>query len=360
MTVIPDWFPARLPIYDIQKSYADNAADGPFFNDAIPSRPEKVRSVDFLGFTLNSSIGIPAGPLLNSRWIALAAQLGFDLLTYKTIRSLPHPGHPLPNMIFVEPCGNGTARFTDKPLDQFDALTLTNSFGMPSQSREFLLEDIDRALSSLGKGQAMIVSIVGTPHPGIDFADDFIRAALIARDAGASLIEANFSCPNVAQSEGMLYLNPDAVYQFANAIVRAIGPIPLILKVGVFPSRELLQKVLKSAARAGVRAICGINSVSMQVLDSRGCSALGESRPISGVCGAAIRDAALQWIREAASIIRQEKLDLTLLGCGGLMRPEHLNECLTAGATIAMSATATMWDPYLALRTHWRNANGKY
>ena len=355
MTTIPEWFPSRSPIYDIQKSYAENAANGPIFDEAIPPRPKISCPIEFLGRTLNSSLGIPAGPLLNARWIALAAELGFDLLTYKTIRSIAHPGHSLPNMIFVQSQRDAAAISMRKLPSQWEELTLTNSFGMPSQSREFLLQDIDRALASLKAGQAMIVSIVGTPHSGIGFADDFIEAAQIARDAGAQIIEANFSCPNVSKSEGMLYQNPDAVCEFARAIVKAIKPIPLILKVGVFPSREILKNVLESAARAGVRGICGINSVSMRVFDDAGRPALGESRPTIGICGAMIRKAALHFITDAASIIRQEKLGLTLLGCGGLMRPEHFDDCLAAGASIAMSATAMMWDPFLALRTHWRN-----
>jgi dihydroorotate dehydrogenase (NAD+) catalytic subunit len=352
MIVIPEWFPAHPPIYDIHQSYAGNFADGPFFNGAIPQRPKKVNSIDFLDCSLYSPIGIPAGPLLNARWIKLAAALGFDLLTYKTIRSVAHPGHPLPNMIFVDPRGHNMAHVSAQ-AEHFDELTLTNSFGMPSQSIEFLMEDIDRALSYLGKGQAMIVSIVGSTGAGGSLAQDFVRTALIAREAGARFIEANFSCPNVAQSEGMLYLDPEGVFAIAQAIVHAINPVPLILKVGLFPSGEVFEQVLVSAARAGVRAICGINSVSMQVVDDAGQPALSASRAKSGVCGAAIRQFAMQWIREAASIIRRRKLDLTLMGCGGFMRPEHLDDCLDAGAAIAMSATAMMWDPYLALRTHW-------
>ncbi|MBF8262999.1 MAG: Dihydroorotate dehydrogenase [Parachlamydiales bacterium] len=359
MNDIPKWFPAHLPIYDIHKTYEENASEGPFFCHPIPSRPEKISPIDFLGRTLNSPIGVPAGPLLNARWISLASRLGFDLLTYKTIRSLPHRGHPLPNMIFVRARPSGAASVLEKYPNDSEELTLTNSFGMPSQSRDFLLEDIDRAASSLQRGQAMIVSIVGTPRSGRGFADDFIDAAMIARDAGAQFIEANFSCPNVSKSEGMLYQNPEAVYEFARAIAKAIHPLPLILKVGLFPSREIMQKVLQSASSAGVRAVCGINSVSMRVVDSRGLPALGVSRPTSGVCGAAIRGAAMQFIADAAQIIRKEKLDLTLMGCGGLMRPEHFDECLSLGASIAMTATAMMWDPFLAQRYHWRNKDGK-
>lgn len=355
---IPEWFPTHPPIYDIAKSYLENATEGPFFNASIPERPPFGDSIDFLGFSLNSPLGIPAGPLLNSRWIELAARLGFDLLTYKTIRSFAHPGHALPNMIYVEP-SNEELAFTCGQPDSLSSLTLTNSFGMPSRSPEFLLEDIDRANRSLSPGQAMIVSIVGTPNQGVSFVQDFVRAALLAKEAGAKLIEANLSCPNVGKTEGQIYTNSDAVYEFAHAIAKAIHPIPLILKTGIFPSVASMQGALEAAARAGAKAVCGINSVSYNVVDQHGKPALGEHRPTSGVCGAAILKQASSFLLAASSIIRKERLDLELLGCGGVVKSDQFDELLSAGAKIAMSATGMMWDPFLALRYHWSKVHDK-
>lgn len=357
MKIIPDWFPAHPPLYDIHKSYAENASEGPFFEGSIPKRSPKRTSIHLFGHEIFSPLGIPAGPLLNSRWIALAAQLGFDVLVYKTIRSFAHPGHELPNMIFVEPLGSDQARAQEHPPRDLEALTLTNSFGMPSKSPTFLLEDIDRANRSLSKGQVLIVSVVGTPNQGVSFADDFIRAAHLAREGGARIIEANFSCPNVSKKEGMLYLDPEGVYTLARALVRAIHPLPLIIKVGHFPTIALLNQVLQAIARAGAQGICGLNSVSMHVVDQKNQPALGAHRPTSGVCGAAIRTAALQFVRDASSLIQKDKLDLVLLGCGGIVQAEQFDDFLSAGATIAMTATGMMWDPFLAFRYHRNQAH---
>ncbi len=347
-----NWYPSHPAIYDIAKSYAFNAENGPFFSGSIPKRPETKRRIDFLGFSLRSPLGVPAGPLLNSRWVKLACQLGFDLPVYKTIRSFAHPAHALPNMIFVEPDSPKTAHARTAMPPDLAHLTVTNSFGMPSQSPDFLLKDIAKAHEYLEKGQALIVSIVGTPNQGVSFADDFVRAALLAKEAGAKLIEANFSCPNVGKSEGCLYMSPETVKVFASALVKAIHPIPLIIKVGLFPDESLLQKVLIEAAKAGVRAVCGLNSVSMEVVDTEGKAALGPTRPSSGVCGAAIRPKALEWMRKASLINKKEHLDLTLMGCGGIVEPSHFDEFLEAGAKIAMAATGMMWDPYLAMKWH--------
>jgi dihydroorotate dehydrogenase len=196
----------------------------------------------------------------------------------------------------------------------------------------------------------MIVSVVGTPNRGLSFGDDFVRAAMLAREGGAKIIEANFSCPNVDTAEGILYNNPETVHEYAKAISRAIHPIPLILKVGVFLNAQQMRSVLLAAARGGARAICGINSVSMQVRPP-----LDESRTTSGICGAHIRQAGLDFIRTASAIIQENKLGLVLIGCGGIMRPEHFDEFFDAGAEFATSATGMMWDPYLAMRYHARS-----
>jgi len=174
---------------------------------------------------------------------------------------------------------------------------------------------------------------VGTPNQGMSFAEDFVRAATLADDAGAEIVEANFSCPNVDQKEGCLYMSPETVHQFASLIVKAISPAPLILKVGVFKQRSLLKEVLIAAARAGVRGVAGINPVSMQVKDQEGNSPLGTSRTSSGICGACIRKEALHFIREASFINKEEKLHLTLPGCGGIIKTALLPSFL-AGKTI--------------------------
>ncbi len=218
---------------------------------------------------------------------------------------------------------------------------------MPSQSPEFLLKDIEKANRSLSSGQVMIVSVVGTPNLGLSFCQDFVRTASLAKDAGAKIIEANFSCPNVEKTDGILYKSASTVEEYTRAIAQAIHPLPLILKVGTFDNE--MEEVLLAAARGGAKGICGINSVSMSVTPP-----LDQHRKTSGVCGAAIRDDALLFIQEASSIIKKHKLDLTLLGCGGIMAPEHFDEFIEAGALIAMSATGMMWDPNLAMRYHER------
>jgi hypothetical protein len=45
-----------------------------------------------LAMQVASRLGVPAGPLLDSRWTTFAARMGFDILTYKTIRTQASTG----------------------------------------------------------------------------------------------------------------------------------------------------------------------------------------------------------------------------------------------------------------------------
>jgi len=308
--------------------------------------------------------------LLNSKWISTAAQLGFDVLSYKTIRSQEHPGHPLPNMLYVD-CPTVTLEADSLPIfaleqppENVNSIAVTNSFGMPSRSRKYLEEDIPRANASLQEGQVMIVSVVGTPsvskcssvHDKSDysrFVEDFVETATFAKSCGAKIIEANFSCPNVATGEGSIYQNAESVRDIASHIVKAIGDTPLIIKVGTYTEETAMRDTFKAAAKAKVAAICGINSVSKKVLSPVSNEpALGASRAISGVCGGPIRQTALRFVSKAKEIIRKEQLPLDLLGCGGITQPQHFTEFLAEGCSVAMTATGMMWDPLLAARYH--------
>jgi dihydroorotate dehydrogenase len=344
-------------LYDPTKDYQANFNEGPFFSNEIPIRnfPPQEQWVDFLGHKIATRIGVPAGPLLNSKWTTLAGRLGFDVVTYKTIRTQKYASHPLPNITFVD--ANLNSENLDDPIVATTKLSqahfgITNSFGMPSQDPDFLRTDIQKAQKELAPGQLLIVSAVGTPRPGEDFIADFVAAVRLAKECGAQVVEANFSCPNVCTGEGSLYTNPETIADLGKKLVIELDDTPLIIKIGYFRDTQLLKKVLITAAKAGIRAISGLNSVAMKVINEHGEPALGPERPTSGVCGAPIRDMALDFIHQAREVINNEKLGLQLIGVGGITAPEHFNDFINAGADVAMTATGMMWDPYLAKKYH--------
>lgn len=351
----------RPPLYDIHKTYQENFDEGPFFEGPLPTRvvPPREEWVNFLGHPVACPLGVPAGPLLNSNWTTLAARLGFDIVTYKTIRSQFHPAHPLPNMVYVETHGmlsyaraEASLMQASSPPDSMETLAVTNSFGIPSQKPDIVAADIARAQSLLQEGQVLIVSVVGTPREGEDFVEDFVLCGRQALEGGAKIIEADLSCPNVTTKEGGLFADPEMVFTITSKMKQALGATPLIIKLGVIPRAERLSEVMQVVARGGAEAVCGINTMSMKLIDASGNPLLGPKRAKAGVCGSPIRSLALDFIHRARKINDQEGYNLTLMATGGACLPEHFDLFFDAGADVAMSAAGMMWDPYLAASYH--------
>ena len=346
------------PLYDISKTFLENLHDGPQFSGTIPPRimPNQKLWTDFLGYTIMSPIGVAACAATTSKGIALLAQLGCDVLTYKTIRAAPFPAHPLPNIVFLNAQEVETAHKRQQPVfatetPDFNNLALANSFGNAGPSAEFWHNDIKKAKAALQPGQILIVSIYGVGKTTQELIEDYCAAAHIAAQAGADALEVNLSCPNIGDGKALLYHDPELVYLLIKHIVAAVK-FPVIAKIGLC-EKNLLKQILLAIARAGGRGICGINSIPMEILNRDGTPAFGsESRKISGVCGAPLRPYALDFVKNARNIIDQEKLDLTISGVGGVTKPEHFAELLNAGANVALSAAGIMFNPYLAHEFH--------
>ncbi len=341
------------PTYDVDRSYEDNYREGPFVKEKVPAR-QITRKERFLGFEVNSRLGIPAGPLLNARWILAYAALGFDLLVYKTVRTCETPSHPNPNCMFLGIEGQIREEDFSKQLiatmeapSEGSRISITNSFGMPSRAPEVWQADIQKAKDGLSAGQLLIVSVVGTPgEKGLEA--DYVKGATLAVEAGAPIIEINLSCPNVVTGEGSLYTDPNHSSAVSRAVKRAIGDIPLMIKIGYIPDPKRLEEVV-SANAPFVEAIAGVNTLSFEVVGPNGGQALpGKGRLRAGVCGAAIRQCAMAQAARIVALKRKKQYDFEIVGVGGVMTPEHIRDYLALGVDGVMSATGAMWDPLLA------------
>src|SRR5579863_5082246 len=91
-------------LYDVSRDFVYNCTkkypeDLPRFErDSATVFPTKY----VFGFPIASPIGIPACAIMTSNGISWAANAGYDVLTYKTVRSHPFNGHPLPNLLVLE------------------------------------------------------------------------------------------------------------------------------------------------------------------------------------------------------------------------------------------------------------------
>lgn len=349
------------PFYDHRKTFDENFDDGPFgvFKNTQPIKNSQEPVYTFLGYKINSPFGIAAGPLPNSKFIKGAFEMGFDVNCYKTQRSTTFPCNDFPNILFVEIDGDLTIERAKNPLvgkletkkDQKE-FSITNSFGNPSRGPEFWQEDLKKAQSYEGKGQLLIMSVVGTIKKGFsqeDYYDDFALASEIAYKTGVRAIEVNLSCPNVA-NEGILCYTSGAVEAICRKVRDKIGKTPFIAKVGYYTKeqQELLELVVGKMAPY-IQAISAINTIPAAVVDEDGKQALpGPNRLMSGICGAGIKWAGLDMVRRLKDIRRRKGYSYEIIGVGGVMNSDHYRDYREAGADSVMSATGAMWNPYLA------------
>lgn len=353
---MPD-IPATL--FDPAKTFDDNFDNGPFLADSSVYQNQGEPKYSFLGHKLYSPFGIAAGSLPTSKHVIGAFNRGFDVVTYKTQRSVEFRVNEFPNVVYVDVEGDLTLEKASKPLighpetnRPVEKLTITNSFGNPSRGPEFWADDVKKAVAGQGKGQLLIASVVGTIQDGFssqDYYDDFARAAKFAADAGAPVIEINLSCPNVA-NEGILCYTYDAVLNVSKKVKETIGDIPLIAKIGYFApeQQELLEKIVVDTAPY-ISAFVAINTIPAAVVDQDGKQILpGEGRLKAGMCGASIKWAGLDMVKRLVALRQKNGLKYEIIGVGGVMTPADFHEYIEAGTDVVQSVTAAMWNDKLA------------
>src|SRR3989338_1099419 len=194
----------RPPFYDPAKSYEENLERGPFngFADGVVLPIEGEPRFEFLGQKIQYPLGIPAGPLLDSKFVKGAFDKGFDVAVYKTVRSREYASHPFPNVLALHIQGNLTLERAEKPLvadtTYDEPLSITNSFAVPSRPVPVWTEDARRGIAAAREGQMMVLSFMGTVEDGQtedEFAQDFAEAARLSAGTGATILEADLSCP---------------------------------------------------------------------------------------------------------------------------------------------------------------------
>ncbi|HTM51942.1 MAG TPA: hypothetical protein VL285_24775 [Bryobacteraceae bacterium] len=340
---------AALPRYDIAESYDWNYLHAP--EPAAIDVPACPGAWDFCGIPIDSPIGIPAGPLLNSRWILYYASLGFSVLTYKTVRSSHRDCYDPPNLAPVEPhtlAGGGGDLRLAAPGAAVDSWAI--SFGMPSKDPSVWREDVTRARRGLRRGQVLSVSVVASPLPGWsldEMAADFTRCARWAVEAGAEAVEANLSCPNVCSQEGQIFTSPEASARIASDMRAAIGRTPLILKIGLFDGREAAE-AFAAAVRPYANALSTVNSITAKISGAGGAPLFGGLT--RGIGGAAIRARSNAEAAMLHDAITAAGGGLQVIGVGGVFTAADVRERLAAGARHVQLATAAMLDPECGVR----------
>ena len=357
------------PFYDPTKSYEGNFKEGPFgaFTDGKvfknAGEPSLVRlrrtsedkpKYELFGHKVYAPFGIPAGPLINGKFVKSALDKGFDIATYKTVRSGKYPCHPWPNVVGIKLQGDLTLEKAEEGVigtDQYqEPLSITNSFGVPSFEPDFWQKDLSDAVNYAKEGQVVVGSFQGTPKGdgnAENYIKDFALTARLVKETGAKILEVNLSCPNEGTAH-LLCFDLERTQKVVEAIKNEIGNTPLIIKIAYFQDEESFKKLVKSVGRIA-EGIETINTISAKILKADHSQYFpGEGRLKSGVCGSAIKWAGLEMVKRLRGLRDELALNFKIFGVGGIVTANDFKVYMEAGVDAALSATGAMWNPYLA------------
>jgi dihydroorotate dehydrogenase (NAD+) catalytic subunit len=238
----------------------------------------------------------------------LLEQFPFSAFVSKTITLKPRAGNPPPRL--WETAGG-----------------MINSIGLPNKGLAGYLEHDLPQLAQLPV--PVITNVMGST--AAELAE--LTAACDQRPEIAA-VELNVSCPNVATG-----LDIGAVPAELERVVAHVRPAttkPLIVKLT--PNTADVGACAQAAESAGADAVSLINTLRAMALGPGGEPWLGGRT--GGLSGPAIRNVALAQVAAVSS-----RVNLPIVGMGGVQTGAHARDLLRAGATLVAVGTESFRDP---------------
>jgi dihydroorotate dehydrogenase (NAD+) catalytic subunit len=293
-------------------------------------------SVTFCGLEL-------AHPIVNGSgtFDVLAARRAFGS---SLLEAFPFSAY-VSKTITIEPrLGNPPPRLWES------AAGLINSIGLPNKGLEgYLAEDLPAlsvvlaeartAGAARGAGVPLVTNVMG---PGAEEICELVDACEARPEIAA--VELNVSCPNVRTG---LDVGADPV-QLEQVVRRVRGRTAKPLIVKLTPNTADVPACAQACEAAGADAVSLINTLRAGALAPR--RRAGSAEPwlgggSGGLSGPAIRPVALAQVAAVAG-----RVEIPVVGMGGVQTGTHAAELLDAGATLVGVGTASFCDPAAGVR----------
>ncbi|MEA3415414.1 MAG: dihydroorotate dehydrogenase [Thermodesulfobacteriota bacterium] len=153
-------------------------------------------------------------------------------------------------------------------------------------------------------------------------------------------IEVNISCPNVKAGGVAFGIDPDTACKVVKAVRSNTGK-PVMVKLT--PNVTDITLIARSVEDAGADSISLINTITGMVID------IETRRPklaniTGGLSGPAIKPIALRMVWQVV-----QKVNIPVIGVGGIMTAEDALEFLIAGAVAVQVGTANLINPHATI-----------
>ena len=290
---------------------------------------KKDLSITFMGVKFENPFCLSSSPVGNCYdMCAKAYDAGWGGVVFKTIG----PKHYL----------------IDEVSPRFDALTTESTAFVGFKNMEQIAEhSLEENLADLRKlkqnypNKVLIASIMGSNE------EDFYELAKLVTEAGADMIELNFSCPQMT-SHAMgsdVGSNPELCEKYCKAVRRATK-LPFMAKMT--PNITDMVEPAYASIKGGANGISAINTIKSIInvdLDNYvGLPIIDGKSSISGYSGKAVKPVALRFIQQMRMDERLK--DVEISGIGGIETWEDAAEFILVGAKTLQVTTGIMQYGY--------------
>ncbi len=255
-----------------------------------------------------------------------AFEAGWAGAAFKTVCSFPqHEASPR----FSSVKGHSNAFFGFKNIEQLSDHSVEENTRIFSQLREEFPTKV------------IIASIMGRNE------DEWTELAAKCEKAGASVIECNFSCPNMESDDLGITIgqSEELIERFTAAVSRGTG-LPILAKLT--PNVTDMVPMALAARRGGadgISAINTVNSITGVDIDTMTAEPSVRGRSIiGGYSGPAVKPIALRFISDLSRCGGLEMMHLS--GMGGIETWRDALEFLLLGAGSVQITTAVMQYGY--------------
>ena len=223
--------------------------------------------------------------------------------------------------------GNSGTRLYETPSGLLNSIGLQNP-GIDHFLAEILPDLIERNVTTM-------INISGN-----DVSEYVQMAEKIDPCHGVSGIEVNVSCPNVKEGGLTFGVDAESTYQVVKG-VRQSTHLPVIVKLT--PNVTDIVDIAKACEEAGADGLSLINTVTGMAVD------IHKKKPIfdnvmAGLSGPAIKPIALKAVFQVS-----QKVQLPVMGMGGIMNARDAIEMMLCGAACIAVGTANFVNPAATL-----------
>jgi len=235
-------------------------------------------------------------------------------------------------LTFIPRPGNTGERVWETPSG------LINSIGLENPGiKSFIENDLDymRRL-----GPAIIANLSGSSS------DEYVKGAALLDNSSVDMIELNISCPNIKDGGLAFGLDPGTSAALVSAVRRACKHKPLMVKLS--PNCPNIASVAFACVKAGADALSLVNTFRAVAIN------IEKRKPVfdnivAGLSGPAIKPIALRIVWELYDSLRDLKVNIPLVGMGGISCTNDALEFLMAGSRAIQVGTATFSNPHTML-----------